>query len=77
MSTADPAAVSRFLRALLASVDAGEVEGGAAAVAYLTGAADTLEMVTEMEPDSLRNTTGCEPAVATGTAPIATVGAVP
>jgi len=57
MSIADPAEVVTGLRALLASVDAGEVEGGAAAVAYLTGAADALEMVTEIAPASLRNTT--------------------
>jgi len=54
MSIADPAEVATGLRALLASVDAGEVEGGTSEVAYLTGAADALEMVTEMEPDSLR-----------------------
>jgi len=58
MSIADPAEVANGLRALLASVDAGEVEGGTAEVAYLTGAADALEMVTtEMAPATLRNTT--------------------
>ena len=58
MSVADPAEVATGLRAVLASVDAGEVEGGISAVASLTGAAHALEMVTtEMAPTSLRNTT--------------------
>lgn len=58
MSIAHPAEVATGLRALLASVDAGEVEGGTSEVAYLTGAADALEMVTtEMATTPLRNTT--------------------
>lgn len=59
MSTAEPAEVATGLRAVLAAIDSGEVEGGHSEVAYLTGAADALEMITtEMGPGSLRNTTG-------------------
>lgn len=55
----DPGEVAAGLRAVLAAVDAGEVEARPAEVAYLAGAADALERLSLDQSGStcLRDTT--------------------
>ena len=49
-SSPDPAAVASSLRALIAIIEAGEVEARSDEIAYLTGAADALERLALSSP---------------------------